>query len=166
MSPRAAWRLESLGFTSVFDYPPGKLDWVSAGLPVEGTAAGIPNLGAVARRDVQTCRLNDQLSDVKARLASDPTAPCPVVNDHRIVLGLVRSDAIKANGAKTAEEVMISGPVTFRPNVALEEVDRYLTDHKIGYAVVTTPEGELIGLASADQVHRLDAESLANRASN
>jgi CBS domain-containing protein len=56
---------------------------------------------------------------------------------------------------------MISGPVTFRPNVALEEIDRYLTDHKIGHALVTTPEGELIGLASADDVHRRHAELAA-----
>ena len=158
MSPRAAWRLESLGFTSVFDYAPGKLDWVSAGLPIEGSAAAVPNLGTVARRDVVTCRLSDQLSDVKARMGSDPTAPCPVVNDHRIVLGLLRRDAVNANGATTAEDAMISGPVTFRPNVALEEIDRYLTDHKIGHAVVTTPEGELIGLASADDVRRRHAE--------
>jgi CBS domain-containing protein len=158
MSSRAAWRLEGLGFTSVFIYKPGKLDWVSAGLPIEGTAAGAPNLGTVARRDVVTCRPNDPISAVKARMAADPTGPCPVVNDHRVVLGLLRSDVIKANGAKTAEEVMIAGPVTFRPNVALEEIDRYLTDHKIGHAVVTTPEGELIGLASADEVQRRHAE--------
>ena len=50
---------------------------------------------------------------------------------------------------------MLSGPVTFRPNGALEEIDRYLTDHKLGHALVTTPDGELIGLASADDVHRL-----------
>ena len=95
-------------------------------------------------------------------MASDPTGPCPVVNHHRIVLGLLRSDAINANGAKTAEEAMISGPVTFRPNVALEEIDRYLTDHKIGHAVVTTPEGELFGLASADDIHRRLSESKAS----
>jgi CBS domain-containing protein len=94
-------------------------------------------------------------------MASDPTGPCPVVNDQRILLGLLRSDAITASGAKTAEEAMISGPVTFRPNVALEEIDRYLTDHKIGHAVVTTPEGELIGLASADDVHRKHTELAA-----
>ncbi|TMD48189.1 MAG: CBS domain-containing protein [Chloroflexi bacterium] len=158
MGPRAAWRLESLGFTSVFIYKPGKLDWVSAGLPVEGTAARIPNLGTVARRDVVTCRLSDQISAVKARIAFDPTGPCPVVNDQRIVLGLVRSDVIKETGTNTAEEVMIAGPVTFRPNVALEEIDRYLTDHKTRHAVVTTPEGQLIGLASAEDVHRRHAD--------
>jgi CBS domain-containing protein len=161
MSSRAAWRLESLGFTSVFFYKPGKLDWVSAGLPVEGTAAGIPNLGTVARRDVASCRPDEPISAIKARMASDPTGPCPVLNEQRIVLGLLRSDAIKANGARTVEEAMISGPVTFRPNVALEEIDRYLTDHKIGHAVVTTPEGELIGLASADDVHRRHVELAA-----
>jgi CBS domain-containing protein len=57
---------------------------------------------------------------------------------------------------------MLSGPVTFRPNVALEEIDHYLTDHKIGYALVTTSEGELVGLASADEVHRRYAELGAN----
>jgi CBS domain-containing protein len=162
MSPRAAWRLESFGFTSVFDYAPGKLDWVSAGLPVEGTAAGIPNLGTVARRDVVTCRLDEQLSAIKARMASDPAGLCPVINDHRIVLGLLTNDAIKANGAKTAEDAMVSGPVTFRPNVALEEIDHYLTDHKIRHAIVTTPDGELIGLASANEVHRRLSESATN----
>jgi rhodanese-related sulfurtransferase len=31
MSPRAASRLESLGFTEVYDYIDGKLDWMAAG---------------------------------------------------------------------------------------------------------------------------------------
>src|SRR5438309_12115020 len=33
MSPRAAWRLESVGFSEVSDYVAGKNDWMSAGLP-------------------------------------------------------------------------------------------------------------------------------------
>jgi hypothetical protein len=36
MSPRAAARLESLGFKQVYDYAAGKTDWGSAGLPLEG----------------------------------------------------------------------------------------------------------------------------------
>src|SRR5438128_1173912 len=36
MSPRAAARLASLGFTKVYDYVAGKADWGSAGLPLEG----------------------------------------------------------------------------------------------------------------------------------
>ncbi|MDP9404293.1 MAG: rhodanese-like domain-containing protein [Actinomycetota bacterium] len=33
MSPRAAWRLEHLGFAQVYDYVAGKVDWMAAGLP-------------------------------------------------------------------------------------------------------------------------------------
>jgi len=32
MSPRAASRLESLGFRDVYDYAAGKADWFNAGL--------------------------------------------------------------------------------------------------------------------------------------
>ena len=42
MSPRAAWRLETLGFAQVFDYADGKLDWMTAGLATEGTNATKP----------------------------------------------------------------------------------------------------------------------------
>ena len=33
MSDRAAWRLESLGFTRVYRYTPGKDGWLAMGLP-------------------------------------------------------------------------------------------------------------------------------------
>jgi hypothetical protein len=33
MSPRAAWRLEGLGFERVYDYVPGESDWFASGLP-------------------------------------------------------------------------------------------------------------------------------------
>src|SRR5688572_23586838 len=36
MSPRAASRLETLGFEQVYDYVAGKADWGSGGLPLEG----------------------------------------------------------------------------------------------------------------------------------
>lgn len=34
-SPRAAERMDRLGFTKVFDYEAGKDDWRAAGLPIE-----------------------------------------------------------------------------------------------------------------------------------
>lgn len=34
-SPKAAQRMENLGYTDVFDYEAGKEDWKAAGLPVE-----------------------------------------------------------------------------------------------------------------------------------
>ena len=40
MSPRAACRLETLGFSEVYDYVAGKADWLARGLPREGEKAG------------------------------------------------------------------------------------------------------------------------------
>jgi rhodanese-related sulfurtransferase len=34
-SPKAVKRMEKLGYTNVFDYEAGKVDWKEAGLPVE-----------------------------------------------------------------------------------------------------------------------------------
>src|SRR5213595_2826063 len=48
-------RLESLGFTSVYDYVAGKADWGSFGLPLEGTRGSATRIGAYLRRDVPTC---------------------------------------------------------------------------------------------------------------
>jgi CBS domain-containing protein len=154
MSPRAAWRLESLGFGRVFDYVGGKLDWLSAGLPVEGASAGAPSLGTVARRDVPTCRLEERLDVVRERMGAGPSMPCVVVNEQRIVLGLLKASALEGDPSRTVEEVMRSGPSTFRPNVSLREIDQYLHDHELDFALVTTSDGELVGLASADDVRR------------
>ena len=42
MSPRAACRLQTLGFTNVYDYVLGKADWLAHGLPTEGEQADVP----------------------------------------------------------------------------------------------------------------------------
>src|SRR3989449_3463318 len=62
MSPRAAWRLETLGLAEVYEYKVGKLDWLAAGLPTEGTNAEKPRAGAIARKNVPTCHLDERLS--------------------------------------------------------------------------------------------------------
>jgi rhodanese-related sulfurtransferase len=35
-SPKAARKMEELGYQEVYDYEAGKMDWKAAGLPVEG----------------------------------------------------------------------------------------------------------------------------------
>ena len=67
MSPRVAWRLEGLGFEKVYDYMPGKADWLASGLPKEGKLANIPTLGEAARRNVPTCGLRDRVGDARER---------------------------------------------------------------------------------------------------
>jgi hypothetical protein len=61
MSRRAAWRLENMGFRDIHDYVDSKLDWMAAGLPTEGTNAQRPRAGEVARKDVPTCGLKENV---------------------------------------------------------------------------------------------------------
>src|SRR5438034_10609688 len=90
MSPRAAWRLESLGFGEVYEYGGGKLDWMAAGLPTEGTNAKRPRAGDLAHTDVPTCRLDERLEDVRDRTKEQGWDAAVVINSERVVFGLLR----------------------------------------------------------------------------
>jgi 3-mercaptopyruvate sulfurtransferase SseA len=54
MSPRAASRLEIIGFERVYDYVAGKAAWTSAGLPLEGANGSETRAGTHLRADVPT----------------------------------------------------------------------------------------------------------------
>jgi len=90
MSPRGAWRLESLGFSEVYDYVGSKMEWIGAGLPWEGSEASPPKLGDLAKADVALCALDGTVGVARAGIGEWPI--CLVVNDERIVLGLVRAE--------------------------------------------------------------------------
>jgi predicted transcriptional regulator len=146
MSPRAAWRLESLGFKEVYDYVDGKVDWMAAGLPTKGTNAQHPRAGDTARKDVPTCGLTEKLGDVKARVDAEGWNAVVVVNDERVVLGLLRSKELAMDAAQPIEKVMRPGPSTFRPYTSLHEMLHFMVDHKLENAPVTTSDGRLVGL--------------------
>jgi predicted transcriptional regulator len=146
MSPRAAWRLETLGFKEVYDYVDGKVDWMAAGLPTEGTNAQHPRAGDMARKDVPTCGLAETLGEVKARVEANGWNAVVVVNDERVVLGLLRSKELAMDAAQPIEKVMRPGPSTFRPYVSLHEMLHVMVDHKLENAPVTTSDGRLVGL--------------------
>jgi CBS domain-containing protein len=157
LSPRAAWRLESLGFENVCDYVAGKQDWLAYGLPIEGELAGAVTIGQLAQPDVPTCRLDEKLSEIEQRLRSGGWSECVVVNEPKIVLGLLRKSMWEGatNGA-TAEQVMESAPITFRPHVRREDIVPYMQKKKMKTVLVTTADGGLRGL-----LRRRDAESSA-----
>jgi CBS domain-containing protein len=138
----------------VYDYTAGKSDWMAAGLPTEGKAAGRPTAATVARRDVPTCRLEESLRDVRARVRAAGWDACVVVNEDRIVMGLLRAEQLGREGDLTAESAMRPGPSTFRPNVAIAEMAEYMAKHDLPNAPVTTSAGELIGLLVREDAER------------
>jgi Mg/Co/Ni transporter MgtE len=154
MSSRAAWRLESIGFLEVYDYVDGKLDWMAAGLPTEGTNAQHPRAGDIARKDAPTCGLKDRLGDVSERARAQGWDAAVVVNDERVVLGLLRSEELGTNPDQLVEDAMRPGPSTFRPFVPLHEMAHFMIEHKIENAPITTSDGRLVGLLLQEDVTR------------
>ena len=157
MSPRAAWRLEGLGFTQVYDYVAGKLDWLAAGLATEGSNAQQPRAGEVARSDVPTCGLQEPLRAVVQRVRAAGWDACVVVNPERVVLGLLRAKELEADPELRIEQAMRPGPSTFRPHVAIAELAHHLVDHDRENAPITTSDGRLVGL-----LRRADAVRVAH----
>ena len=146
-------RLETLGFTNVIDYVPGKLAWFEENQPREGKTAEETWIGDGADAEVPTCGLQDRVGDVRRRTADWDT--CVVVGPERVVLGLLRKAELGGDPKATAEQVMRPGPKTFRPNVTLDELLKSMRDHDIQTnSLVTTGEGKLLGVIS-----RADAEA-------
>jgi CBS domain-containing protein len=141
-------------FSQVFDYGPGKVDWLASGLPTEGIEAHVLRAKDGVRRDVLTCRLTDRLGDVQHRVQLAGQGDW-VVNEAGIVLGYVGNDAFDAAPEVAVEQVMEPGPATIRRHVSLIEITEYMQKRDIDKILVTTADGELVGL-----LHRQDAEQV------
>ena len=153
MSPRAAWRLESLGFTPVYDYVAGEAEWFASGLAREGRDASIPRAADFLRRDLPICHPTERLGAVRARLAASGEETCVVLNEAGIVIGRLRALALNHQEEVTVEEVMETGPTTIRPDTKLAEIVARMRERQTSSVLVTTPEGRLLGI-----LNRFDAE--------
>jgi CBS domain-containing protein len=157
MSPRAAWRLEGLGFSEVYDYAPGKVDWSAAGLPMEGELASVPTVGDIARRDVPTCVLEQKVGEVHERIRASGWDRCVVVNKGQVVLGLLREKELAADPEASAEAAMRPGPTTIRPDTPAKKMAERMNKRGTASVVVTTPDGVLVGLMYRDDAdHKTD----------
>src|SRR5213593_1174279 len=112
MAPRAALRLETLGFKRVYEYKPGKIDWMAAGLPGEGPEAEVPRIASVMRTDVPRFRLNDRAAMIGDRLRAGGWDWGAVVDGGGVLLGRVKAADLVSQSA-TAADVMEEGPSTY-----------------------------------------------------
>jgi hypothetical protein len=158
MSARAAWRLEELGFTRVYDYVASKIDWFANGLPREGRAAKIPWTGDLAREDVATCAPTDRVGGIRQRVLESGYDLCLVLNEHRIVMGVLRGNALAKDQDALAGAVMELGPKTQRPHIAVEELLGSRAYDGVKSWIVTTSHGVLVGLLLRADAERALAE--------
>jgi CBS domain-containing protein len=148
MSPRAAWRLEALGYGPVFHYVGGKADWLAAGLPTEGQGPKPQRVGEVMDRAVVTCRPDDRVSEVAARLARTDQELCVVVNDRSVVQGRLPRERVERADDHLVEEVMDPGPATIRADALLGETLERMTSRHVRHLIVSSPEGILLGVVN------------------
>ena len=149
MSPRAACRLERLGFTQVYDYVAGKMDWLSFALPHEGEAL---LAGDVARREVPTCGPDEDLASVRRRLEQAGSEFCVVVNERQVVLGLVQHQRGETRSLHTrAEQVMDYGITTVRPAEEVGPLAERMRKADVEAILLTRSDGTLYGLLARDE---------------
>lgn len=131
----------------------GKLDWLAAGLPTEGTNSERPRAADVARADVPTCRIDEQVERVRERVRAAGWDACVVVNEERVVVGLLRQKELERPEGRI-EQVMRPGPSTFRPHVPIEELAHFMVAHDLPTSPITSSDGRLIGvLRREDAIH-------------
>ena len=142
----------------MYDYVDGKTDWLAAGLPTEGTNAGRPAARDVAKRDVPTCRLDEPIDEVRERVRDAGWDACIVVNEERIVFGILRERELDRGMDEPVERFMRPGPSTFRPNVPIEEMASYMIEHDLVSSPITSSDGRLVGLLRKDDAVRVALE--------
>ena len=157
MSPRAACRLETLGFDPrlVYDYVEGKAEWLAYGLPREGDNATILYAGELVDADPPTCALDTPVAEIRDALAATGSGFVLVMTAGRILVGRVRRSTLAAaDASSTAEDIMEAGPSTVRFNRRADELVQRLAKRDLHTAVVTTPNGCLVGV-----FHRAEAQA-------
>ena len=153
MSPRAACRLESLGFAEVYDYVPGKIDWLAHNLPIDGEQADAPTAGRLARDDIVTCRLDAPVDEVREQIRASGYGFGLVTSEGGVLLGRLRSSALDGDPGLRAEDVMEPGPSTVRPDMTAASLAQRLDEKQLHWAIVSDPDGCLVGVVRRSDLH-------------
>ena len=106
-----------------------------------------------------TCRLDESIADVAARLPEGWDI-CVVTTDRRIVLGMLGRSALRSDERRTVESAMTPGPSTIRPSARIEAIRQRMRDQKLKRMIVSRSDGELLGIVRAEDI---ETESAVTR---
>jgi Mg/Co/Ni transporter MgtE len=112
---------------------------------------------------VPTCGVDEPIGEVRQRVRAAGWDVCVVVNEERVVFGLLREAQLASEGDHNVEEVMRPGPSTFRPHVPIEEMAAYMQQHDLPTSPITSSDGRLIGLLSREDALRAAHEQHEHR---
>lgn len=164
MSPRAAVRLEQMGFSAVYDYAGGKADWQAAGLPVEGSEAERPTAGTVAGTPA-VCGVDDTVSVALSRIADAPgDGVCVVTGPGDVVVGTLAGRLEPEPNARVGD-VMTPAPITTRASADPGELLASMEERGSAFVVVTDPEGRLLGVLDHSRAVQVAGGAVRDRPS-
>jgi CBS domain-containing protein len=95
---------------------------------------------------------------VKERIEAAGWSTCVVVNEQRVVFGILRPKQLEGDPERSAEEAMTPGPSTFRPHVDAADLGEYMVKHDLPNAPITTGDGILVGVLLVEDAARLAVE--------
>jgi rhodanese-related sulfurtransferase len=151
LSARAAHRLESLGFSEVYDYTASKVAWLAMGLPAEGSRPATRRAGALATRDVPTTVLDATVGDLETAIGDAPRVV--VLDDGEVVLGVVRREALQLDPVTPVEDVLQLAPPSVRPSIGLDELSESMAKERRSYVIVSHLDGTFVGLIERADLH-------------
>jgi CBS domain-containing protein len=134
---------------------PGKVDWLANNLPVEGDKTDAPIAGRAIRDDAVRCRSSDPIAKVRELVERSPYPFALVTSEDGTLLGRAPLSALDGASDGQVWDVAEPGPKTFRPHVSAEKVVGVLADKDLRWAIVTTPEGRVLGVASREDLERI-----------
>jgi len=101
------------------------------------------------------------VGDVRDRAETAGWDLAVVVDEERVVLGVLWPKQLEMDVNLTAEHAMKPGPSTFRPYVPIKEMADYLVEHDHDSAPITTSDGKLVGVLYRSEAVRLAASANA-----
>ena len=86
------------------------------------------------------------MGSVRERVEASPYGFALVVSEGGVILGRLRRSALDGDPEAPVESVMEPGPSTVRPDTAADELAERLRTRDLNTAVVSDPEGRLLGV--------------------
>jgi CBS domain-containing protein len=108
------------------------------------------------RADAVACRPTDRVADVRAAIERSPYPFALVTSENGTLLGRAPLSALEVASETPVFDVAEPGPKTFRPHVSAQKVLGVLADKGLRWAIITTPEGRFLGVASREDLERLN----------
>ncbi len=84
-----------------------------------------------------------------------------VVDDERVVLGMLWPKQLEMDPNLGVEQAMRPGPSTYRPYVPIKEMADHLVERNHDSVPITTSDGKLVGVLYKSEAVRLAASATA-----